>query len=78
MNIYPTGIRIVGRYEVAGQPMMGGMGIFYLCLDHQEQWPVALKTFKPKCLPDRAAHDLFLREGITWVNLGKHPHIVSA
>ncbi len=76
MNLYPSGARIAGRYEVAGRPLMGGMGIVYLCFDHQEQRPVALKTFRPEFLPDRAARDRFLQEGETWVRLGKHPHIV--
>jgi serine/threonine protein kinase len=58
---------------------MGGMGIVYVCLDHDNnKRPVALKTFKPEYLPDRAARDRFLREGTTWVNLGAHPHIVHA
>jgi serine/threonine protein kinase/uncharacterized glyoxalase superfamily protein PhnB len=52
------------------------MGIVYLCMDRQEDRPVALKTFRPEFLPDRAARDRFLREGTTWVNLGRHPHIV--
>lgn len=78
MNLYPSGTRIAGRYEVAGRPLMGGMGIVYLCFDHEEQRPVALKTFRPEFLPDRAARDRFLREGTIWVNLGRHPHIVRA
>ena len=60
MNIYPPGTRI-GRYEIAGRPLMGGMGIVYLCLDHQEDRPVALKTLRPEYLPDRADRDRFLR-----------------
>jgi tetratricopeptide (TPR) repeat protein len=77
MNLYPPGAIIAGQYEVAGRPLMGGMGIVYLCLDHgNAKRPVALKTFKPEYLPDRAARDRFLREGTTWVNLGAHPHIV--
>jgi hypothetical protein len=75
-NSPPPGARIAGRYEVASKPLMGGMGIVYLCFDHQEQRPVALKTFLPEFLPDRAARDRFLHEGETWVRLGKHPHIV--
>jgi len=55
MNLYPSGARIAGRYEVAGQPLLGGMGVVYLCFDHQEQRPVALKTFRPEYLPDRGA-----------------------
>ena len=77
MNLYLPGALIAGQYEVAGRPLMGGMGIVYLCLDHgNDKRPVALKTFKPEYLPDRAARDRFLREGTTWVNLGAHPHIV--
>ena len=75
MSIYPPGTRI-GQYEIAGRPLMGGMGIVYLCLDLEEDRPVALKTFKPEYLPDRAARDRFLREGTHWVDLGRHPHIV--
>jgi serine/threonine protein kinase len=74
MNLYPSGFRIAGRYEVAGAPLLGGMGIVYLCFDHQEQRPVALKTFRPEFLPDRATRDRFLQEGETWVRLGRHPH----
>ena len=75
MNIYPPGTRI-GQYEIAGRPLMGGMGIVYVCLDLEEDRPVALKTFKPEYLPDRAARDRFLREGTHWVDLGRHPHVV--
>ena len=79
MNLYPPGAIIAGQYEVAGRPLMGGMGIVYLCLDHgSDDRPVALKIFKPEYLSDRAARDRFLREGTTWVNLGAHPHIVRA
>ena len=78
MQFHPSGTRIANRYEVAGRPLVGGMGIVYLCFDHQEQRPVALKTFKPEFLPDRAARERFLEEGNTWVRLGKHPHIVRA
>lgn len=76
MDIYPPGSLIAGQYEVAGRPLMGGMGVVYLCFDHQEQRPVALKTFRPELLPDRAARDRFLREGTHWVELGAHPHVV--
>jgi tetratricopeptide (TPR) repeat protein len=76
MKTHPPGTRIAGQYEIAGRPLMGGMGIVYFCLDHQEDRPVALKTFHPEFLPDRAARDRFLREGTHWVNLGAHPHIV--
>lgn len=76
MSFYPPSSRIAGRYEVASRPLLGGMGIVYLCFDHKEQRPVALKTFKPEFLPDRATRDRFLREGSHWVELGNHPHVV--
>jgi serine/threonine protein kinase len=75
MQIYPPGTSI-GPYEIASRPMIGGMGVVYICLDHTNDRPVALKTFKPEFLPDRAARDRFLREGTAWVELGRHPHIV--
>lgn len=68
---------IANQYEVVSRPMKGGMGIVYFCLDHgNEKRPVALKTFKPEYLPDRNARDRFLREGTTWMQLGKHTNIV--
>ncbi len=78
MQFYPSGARITDRYEVAGCPLVGGMGVVYFCFDHQQQRPVALKTFRPEYLPDRAARERFLREGTAWVRLGAHPHIVQA
>jgi serine/threonine protein kinase len=76
MNVYPSGSLIGERFEVAGRPLMGGQGIVYLCIDTQDQRPVALKTFRPEFLPNRAARDRFLREGSHWTDLGAHPHIV--
>jgi len=52
------------------------MGLIYLCLDLNEDRPIALKTFRLDYLPDRAAREAFLREGHHWVDLGIHPHIV--
>jgi len=76
MNICPSGALIGGRYEVAGRPMLGRMGIVYVCRDLEQDHPMALKTFPPEFLPDRAARDRFLREGTAWVDLGAHPHVV--
>lgn len=81
MDIYRTGTRLANRYEIVAGPaekrsLLGGMGIVYLCYDHEADRPVALKTFQPQFLPDRAARDRFLREGTTWVTFGHHPHIV--
>ena len=77
MSTYKSGTLIANRYEVAGHPLVGGMGVVYVCLDREEGRPVALKTFKAEYLANRAARDRFLREGTAWVKLGKHPHIVQ-
>ena len=75
MKIHTPGTRFA-QYEVASAPLIGGMSIVYICIDHRANWPVVLKTFQPHLLPDREARDRFLREGTAWVNLGIHPHIV--
>jgi serine/threonine protein kinase len=78
MNKYPAGSLIAGRYEVASSPKMGGMGIVYFCLDRDnDNYPVALKTFKPKYVLNYPNRDLFLREAAVWINLGVHSHIVG-
>ena len=46
MNIYPPGNMIANRYEVAGRPLLGGMGIDYLFMDQAEKRTVALKTYR--------------------------------
>lgn len=82
MGIHVSGTLIANRYEIVQGPLekpslSGGMGLVYLCVDREDNGrPVALKTFKPEYLPNRAARDLFLREGTMWVELGCHPHIV--
>ncbi|HMD80738.1 MAG TPA: serine/threonine-protein kinase, partial [Anaerolineales bacterium] len=82
MKIYTPDSLIANRYEVIQAPdpeakvLMGGMGLIYICRDTKTDQPVALKTFQPKYLPNRAARDRFLREGTAWVDLGSHPHIV--
>lgn len=82
VGVYRSGNVIANRYEVVQGPgekpsLAGGMGLVYLCVDHAENGlPVALKTFRPEFLSNRNARDRFLREGTTWVQLGKHPHVV--
>lgn len=76
MDIYPIGTKI-GQYEIASDPLKGGMGVVYFCIDHgNDDRPVALKTFLPKLLYDRFARERFLRESAFWIKLDNHPHIV--
>jgi len=42
MDRYPPGSFIADHYEVVSPPMVGGMGVVYLCHDRQEDRPVVL------------------------------------
>ena len=65
MNIYPPGTRI-SQYEIVSHPLMGGMGIVYLCcLDHEGNRPVALKTFCRQFLGSIAVTH-FRQEVLPW------------
>jgi tetratricopeptide (TPR) repeat protein/tRNA A-37 threonylcarbamoyl transferase component Bud32 len=56
---------------------MGGMGEVYLCYDHKDHVPYAIKTFQDKFLMDQHACDRFTQEALTWVRLEKHRNIVQ-
>jgi hypothetical protein len=53
MNIqdskWKVGDKIANRYEVH-QILGGGMGIVYICYDHQDRVLLALKTFQDQYL----------------------------
>ncbi len=49
---YQRGERIGGRYLVH-KALLGGMGAVYLCLDLEENYPYALKTFQQRYLTRR-------------------------
>ncbi|MHB8112657.1 MAG: protein kinase domain-containing protein [Bellilinea sp.] len=69
---------IAKRYKIV-TTLEGGMGVVNFCLDTQEDnFPLALKTFKPELMSNRLIRDRFLREATIWVNLGFHPNIVQA
>ncbi len=71
---YQPGDRIGGRFQVH-QIIMGGMGEVYLCLDLEEMYPYALKTFQQR-YQSSALQKAFEQEVATWVALEKHPNIV--
>lgn len=74
---YTVGDRIDGRYEVS-EVKRGGMGVVYLCYDHENREPVAIKTFQSKYLENERALTRFNHEATIWVRLEKHRHIVQA
>jgi len=79
--MWQLGDKIKGQYEVRhilGGPGKSGMGIIYVCFDHESKEPKALKTLQDDYLRDPAAVNRFKSEAETWVRLGKHRHIVQA
>ncbi|HJS28576.1 MAG TPA: tetratricopeptide repeat protein [Anaerolineales bacterium] len=72
---YQPGDKIGGRYQVH-QSLMGSMGEVYLCLDLEQNYPLALKTFQFRFLKRQKVQDAFYTEVATWVALEKHPNIV--
>ena len=74
---WKIGEKIEGRYEIL-YIKRGGMGIVFLCYDHEFKSPVAIKTFQDKYLTDKDSIDRFMWEAETWVRLEKHKNIVRA
>lgn len=77
LSPWRVGERIEGRFEIH-DIKKGGMGIIYLCYDHAENMPVAIKTFQDKYLTSKEMIERFKKEAETWVRLEKHKNIVRA
>lgn len=73
-----TDFDIPERYQIVGEPLEGGMGVVYLCLDLVSNRPVVLKTFNADILRNLELRAAFLSEATIWIGLGRHPHIVHA
>lgn len=69
--------KIDNQYTVL-EKYRGGMSVVYIVLDEFSQKRFAVKTVKEEMLEDRTAVDRFAQEARTWMNLGRHPHIVEA
>lgn len=69
--------KIDDQYTVL-EKYRGGMSVVYIVLDEFSQKRFAVKTVKEEMLEDRTAVDRFAQEARTWMNLGRHPHIVEA
>lgn len=74
-TFYKAGDKIGGRFLVH-EPLGGGMGEVYLCLDLETIQPYALKTFRSFELPNPKFLKSFEDEVSIWVALEKHPNIV--
>lgn len=69
--------RIDEQYTVL-EKFRGGMSVVYIVLDDFSHKRFAVKTVKEEMLEDRTAVDRFAQEARTWMNLGRHEHIVEA
>lgn len=74
---FKVGERIMDRFEVA-EVKYGGMGVVYLCYDHDDREPVALKSFQTRYLDNPRALARFEQEALTWIQLERHRHVVTA
>lgn len=73
---YQPSDRIGGRHQVH-QALMGGTDEVHLCLDLEQMYLYALKTFQQRYLTDsQRLRKAFEKEVATWVALEKHPNIV--
>lgn len=75
------GDRIGDQYEVYrifGGEGKSGMGIVYVCYDHESKQILALKTFQQRFLSSKEAINDFKHEALAWVHLDRHPYIVRA
>jgi len=74
---WKIGDKIEGRYEIFSIKR-GGMGIVFLCYDHEFKMPVAIKTFQDKYFVSKEFIERFKLEAEIWVKLEKHKNIVRA
>ncbi|MBV6341029.1 hypothetical protein HWQ67_05480, partial [Candidatus Magnetobacterium casensis] len=74
---YKIGDRIASRFEIY-RILGGGMGVVYVCYDHESKNPLVLKTFQDKYLYSKSAQDSFKKEALLWIHLERHPYIVRA
>ncbi|HRL14421.1 MAG TPA: protein kinase, partial [Aggregatilineales bacterium] len=74
---FVAGDMIEGTYQVM-DVRYGGMGVVYLCYDHDHREPVAIKSFQSRFLENERAVHRFINEALTWIRLDKHRNIVQA
>ena len=76
MRLPAKPLEVLGEYEIFKELGRGGMGVVYLAVRTPHDDVCALKTFLDPA--DAAAAAAFKREAKTWIELDRHPHLVSA
>jgi len=66
------------KYEVYDVLGVGGFGVVYLVYSHETKSVYALKTFRDEYLEDAQTRDRFRKEAKVWIDLDRHPYVVSA
>ncbi len=75
---YKKGDFIGQIYEVFGVLGVGGFSVVYLVYSHETESAYALKTLRDQFLEDHETRDQFRKEAKLWVDLERHPYLVSA
>src|SRR3989339_467229 len=78
---WQVGDKIANRYEIyqiIGGEGKSGMGIVYVCYDHEHKNIYVLKTLQDKLLISKESQGIFEREALVWTHLERYHYIVCA
>jgi serine/threonine protein kinase len=76
--VYKKGDFIGKTYEVFGVLGLGGFSVVYLVYSHETETAYALKTLRDQFLEDQETREQFRKEAKVWVDLERHPYVVTA
>ncbi len=75
---HKKGDLIGNGYHVLGILGRGGFGVAYVVYSEKHKLVFGLKTLRDEYLAVPDVKEAFRREALTWVNLGRHPYLLSA
>jgi tetratricopeptide (TPR) repeat protein len=74
---WKVGDCILDEFDVTGIVGKGGMGIVYKIYHRQSKGTLIVKSPRPEIFVREGGKENFIREAETWMNLRRHPHLVS-
>src|SRR5208283_946497 len=74
---WQVGDAIIDTYEVKQIHTGGGMGLVYRVYHRDWKEDLAVKSPRPGLFATQDQRENFVRECVTWIGLGLHPHIVT-